>query len=194
MQNVNLDRLRENWSRLRSLPTKMCFEGDYGYIKRSANSLPYRGTEKTPTNPSRKAALRVNNPLPCPVVCNVCGEHAVRIGTHGEVYGREYSDWPYVYLCECCGSYVGLHPFTHIPLGTLADKLTRSARKSCKEPFECLHKSGLMTRDQAYQWLAKRMGIHIGECHFGWFTKEQCQKAKILCSERLSQKHKGVFA
>ncbi|MBO0505296.1 hypothetical protein FED29_017875 [Aeromonas veronii] len=188
MNTKKFEQLAENWTRLRNLPSPMDFEGDYQYVKRSANDAPYRGAEKTPDNPSRKAVLRVSNPLPVPSSCNICGELAVRIGTHGEVYGREYSDWPYVYLCECCGSYVGLHPFTAIPLGTLADRKTREARKSCKEPFERLHRTGVMSREQAYAWLAKAMGIPTGECHFGWFTAEQCTAAKALCLGRLSHK------
>ncbi|EDR6629479.1 hypothetical protein XS22_001878 [Salmonella enterica subsp. enterica] len=135
---------------------------------------------KTPSNPSRKATKRVSNPLPVPTECIFCSG-AVRIGTHEEVYGRDYSEWPYVYICESCRAYVGLHPFTSIPLGTLADQKTREARKTCKLPFEQIWKSGQMTRSQAYQWLAEKMGIPVTECHFGWFDVEQCKSAKEIC-------------
>lgn len=137
---------------------------------------------KTPSNPSRKATARVKNPLPGPTQCHHCSDR-VRIGTHEEVYGRDYSDWPYVYLCEGCGAYVGLHPFTAIPLGTLADKRTRDARKSCKLPFERIWRSGEMSRTEAYKWLADKMGIPAEECHFGWFSVEQCQAAMTHCNE-----------
>lgn len=112
---------------------------------------------KTPTNPSRTATARVKNPLPAPTECHFCSGR-VQIATHQEVYGRDYSDWPYVYLCQGCGAYVGLHPFTAIPLGTLADKATRQARKECKNPFECIWQSRLMSRSQAYGWLAEKWG------------------------------------
>ncbi|MDR9889879.1 zinc-finger-containing protein [Pseudenterobacter timonensis] len=141
---------------------------------------------KTPSNPSRKATARVKNPLPAPTQCHHCSG-LVRIGTHEEVYGRDYSDWPYVYLCEGCGAYVGLHPFTAIPLGTLADKRTREARKSCKLPFERIWRSGRMSRTEAYKWLADKMGIPTDECHFGWFSAEQCQTAMTHCNEWLSR-------
>ncbi len=141
---------------------------------------------KTPSNPSRKATARVKNPLPAPTQCHHCSDR-VRIGTHEEVYGRDYSDWPYVYLCEGCGAYVGLHPFTAIPLGTLADKRTRDARKSCKLPFERIWRSGSMSRSEAYKWLADKMGIPAEECHFGWFSAEQCQTAMAHCNEWLSR-------
>ena len=137
---------------------------------------------KTPSNPSRKATARVKNPLPTPTSCPFC-DGLVRIGTHEEVYGRDYSDWPYVYICESCRAYVGLHPFTAIPLGTLADQKTRDARKKCKPSFELLWRSGKMTRTQAYEWLAGKLGIPVGECHFGWFTPEQCEKAEKICNQ-----------
>ncbi|WP_074139080.1 zinc-finger-containing protein [Enterobacter kobei] len=137
---------------------------------------------KTPANPSRKATARVKNPLPVPCSCRFCSGH-VRVGTHEEVYGRDYGDWPYVYLCESCRAYVGMHPFTSIPLGTLADQRTRDARKKCKPAFERLWKSGRMTRSEAYEWLAGKLGIPVGECHFGWFTPEQCEEAERICNQ-----------
>ena len=141
---------------------------------------------KTPFNPSKKATARVKDPLAAPSHCHLCSGE-VRIATHQEVYGRDFSKWPYLYLCEACGAYVGLHPFTAIPLGTLADKNTRDARKKCKVPFESIWKSGLMTRTQAYYWLASAMGIPARECHFGWFSAEQCHAAYHHCMSLLNK-------
>ena len=138
---------------------------------------------KTPWNPSRKATARVKNPLPTPIQCNICGEMDIAIVNNKDIYGREYGDWPWVYLCRCCGSTVGMHPFTNIPLGTLANKETRGARKLCKAPFELLHKNGLMTRDHAYTQLANKLGIKKEECHFGWFDAAICLKAKNAAEE-----------
>ncbi len=149
---------------------------------------------KTPSNPSRTATARVKNPLPVPTVCRFCSE-SVRIAKHADIYGgREFGDWPYVYLCDACGAYVGLHPFTAIPLGTLADEPTRNARKACKPYFELLFNGKAtapgvtvprrfrrMERGNAYKWLADQMQIPVGECHFGWFDIAQCHKAKEAC-------------
>ncbi len=56
-------------------------------------------------------------------------------------------DWPWVYICEGCGSYVGMHPFTDIPLGTLADAATREARKECKAPIQrCARKLPVLSQ------------------------------------------------
>lgn len=141
---------------------------------------------KTPSNPSRRATARVKNPLPIPTVCNICGEEAVRESSHMEIYGRVYSDWPYNYLCECCGAYVGMHPFTNIPLGTLADTELRDLRKHSKYYFNKIwEEECLLSRSDAYVELAKLMGIPAEQCHFGWFDKDQCRLAMEVCQDYL---------
>jgi hypothetical protein len=76
-----------------------------------------------------------------------------------------------------------MHPQTEIPLGTLADEATREARKHCKEPFEALYQTGKMTRDQAYQALADKLGIPKEECHFAWFDAQRCEQAAQAARE-----------
>lgn len=133
--------------------------------------------DKTQWNPSRRATARVKNPLPAPTVCPHCAGE-VKIASHDEIYGKAYGEWPWAYLCTSCRAYVGMHPFTNIPLGTLADAPLRKARKECKQPFEMLWQSKKMTRDEAYAGLAKHMGVATEECHFGWFSVEQCLIAR----------------
>lgn len=137
---------------------------------------------KTPMNPSRKALKRVRNPLPAPTTCPHCSAD-VRIATHQEIYGRDYGEWPWVYLCTGCSAYVGMHPFTNIPLGTLATEEIRNARKRCKIPFERLYKSGGMSRTEAYAALAVALNIPAAECHFGWFDIEMCKRAERAAIE-----------
>lgn len=138
---------------------------------------------KTPWNPSRKAAARVLNPLPAPTVCDKCGGEVI-VSHHKEVYGRVYSDWPWMYRCPACDSSVGMHPFTSIPLGTLANRELRDLRKSCKYPFERIWQSGEMTRSEAYEALAKHLGISVESCHFGWFDQHQCRAARDWAIDR----------
>lgn len=134
----------------------------------------------TPSNPSEESKRRVRDPLPAPVCCNCCGG-VVRVATHKEIYGKDYGKYPWAYLCVGCGAYVGLHPFTDIPLGTLADAETRQARNNCKKPFEKIWQSGMMSRTEAYRWLADKMGKTTAECHFGLFNKRECQAAYEIC-------------
>ncbi len=139
----------------------------------------------TPWNPSRRATARVKNPLPVPTICPHCGA-ACAIVSNAEVYaGREYGEWPWCILCSGCRAYVGLHPFTGIPLGTLATEPMREARKRAKAVFNPLWESGGMTRTEAYTRLAKAMGIaNVDECHIGWFNVDQCNRVFNLVKAR----------
>lgn len=137
-----------------------------------------RRSDVTPQNPSRRATKRVTNPLPAPTICPFCGGTDIQIAHHDQVYGRAYNDWPWLYLCGCCRAYVGMHPFTNIPLGTLADEALRKARRNCKQPFNALWESGRMTRDETYAALAAHLGMPLAACHFGWFNIEQCSLAR----------------
>jgi len=141
------------------------------------NKHPVPDHGKTPWNPSKTATARVLNPLPAPTVHDVCGG-PVEVAHHLDVYRKEYSDWPWLYRCQACDAQVGMHPFTAIPLGTLANKALRATRMSCKQPFELLHKSGVMSRDEAYAALAAHLGIAVEACHFGWFEADACVKAR----------------
>lgn len=134
----------------------------------------------TPDNPNPKAIARVKGNYITPPICP-CGGKVV-IKTHREFYGRSYSDWPYLYVCEC-GNHVGIHPETNIPLGTLADDITRDARMICKKPFlKVCEKIG---KSIAYKELANYMGISTDDCHFGLFTVNQCLQAKRWSMDKL---------
>ena len=148
-------------------------------------------TEVTPWNPSRRATARVTNPLPVPEVCPHCGENC-KIVSNAEIYGQEYGEWPWVVLCTGCSSYVGLHPFTGIPLGTLATPEIREARKRAKTAFNALWQQGGMSRREAYSWLASELGIsNVNECHIGWFDVEQCNEVVKAINTNTSMKGKS---
>lgn len=130
----------------------------------------------TPWEPDPKAVARVVDPVPPIKVCQYCGEKVV-ITVNAEMYGRNYGEWPWIYLCRSCHSYVGMHPYTGIPLGILADRETREVRKKCKKKFMELYKFNGLTRSEAYEILARTMNIETKDCHFGMFTPEYCERA-----------------
>ena len=112
--------------------------------------LDPRANQREPIEPtyplpyvSRRAIRRVTAPMPAPEFCRYC-RSTVSIRSNAAVYGgREYGAWPYVYLCDSsdCGAYVGIHPHTDIPLGTLADRELRESRKINKGAFLRLSKA-----------------------------------------------------
>lgn len=143
---------------------------------------------KTPSNPSRRAITRVKDPLAIPTVCPCCGG-AVVIKHHHDIYnGRSYGDWPWVYGCTDCDARVGLHPFTNLPLGTLADEPLRKARELHKAPFELIWRDGHLSRGAAYRWLAEQLGLKRDRCHFGLFDLELCVRAGQACQAYLASK------
>lgn len=139
---------------------------------------------KTPWNPSRKAIARVTNPLPAPEECPYC-EGKVELVSNAEIYGRAYGEWPWAYRCstKVCGAYVGLHPFTAIPLGTLAHAELRKWRSAAKDAFNPKWDADEsdMTRSEAYAWLAKQLRIDLGDCHIGWFDVAMCERVIAAC-------------
>lgn len=141
---------------------------------------------------SRRALKRVRDRLAIPKFCNCCGG-PVRLISNMEIYnGTEYGDWPYAYRCENCEAYVGLHPKTDLPLGTLADHATREARKQ-KKLFISIIKSHFKGRsDAAYQWLSDSMGIEKRMCHWGIFTIEQCNQAATIIERFISETRRSM--
>jgi len=140
---------------------------------------------------SRRALKRVKNPIAAPTCCPFCGSDVSLVGNE-DIYGRRYGDWPFAYKCDSdgddkCNAYVGLHPDTDIPLGTLADKPLREARKTSKAAFLNLSRFEGWSRGESYRWLADAMGIEVGACHFGWFNTDQCEAAGTVCRERTAE-------
>lgn len=124
---------------------------------------------------SRRALAKVTDPLPIPTCCNLCNGK-VELKNNSAVYrGRSYGDWPFVYLCLNCGSYVGLHPNTDLPLGYLANEQTRKYRKSSKTAFINFSKTRRFSRSESYSWLASRMNKEIKYCHFAMFDVSDCK-------------------
>lgn len=136
----------------------------------------------TPFNPSRSAAARVRDVLPIPEECPHCGG-PVEICLNSAIYGgRTYGEYPWVLRCVGdCDAHVGFHPFTAIPLGTLATGPMRTARQAAKAEFNPTWQGGRMTRSQAYGRLAAAMRMPVSQCHIGWFTVEQCEQVIEIC-------------
>src|SRR5688572_15421813 len=110
-------------------------------------------------------------------VCPFCGSRVV-FCTNDVLYGELKGDWPYIYRCVSnrCDSYVGVHPNTDMPLGTLANLETRRYRRLAHVYFDSIWRTGKMRRRAAYEWLAKELGISSGQCHIALFDVEQCKR------------------
>jgi hypothetical protein len=119
------------------------------------------------------------------VVCPYCGKDAVLVDS-AEVYGRSYG---LIYLCRPCKAWVGVHKGTEKPLGRLANKELREAKKAAHAAFDPLWRAKIrrdgcsksQARKAGYSWLAKQLGIHFSECHIGMFDVDLCEKVIAVC-------------
>jgi hypothetical protein len=132
---------------------------------------------------SKAQVKKVLNPLPVPTICPNCGGAVERV-SNSVIYRKEYGTWPFAYRCvvDACDSYVGIHPKTDIPLGTLANKAVRAARKQAKSHLSPMWEVDGMDKNAVYAWLAREMGItDVNHCHIGWFDEKQCARVVEIC-------------
>lgn len=115
-----------------------------------------------------------------PGKCPHCGQDPVLKPDSRHLYSGRY----YGPVWECvCGAYCGCHRGTIFPLGTVADRPTRDARKQAHIVFDRLWRGNdrQMNRRQAYNWLRLKMGLSHSKCHIAMFSIEQAMKAIELC-------------
>lgn len=55
------------------------------------------------------------------------------------------------------------------------------ARDAAHQAFDQIWKSGLMTRPQAYAWLAMKLDLPTEYCHMSQFDIRTCREVKALC-------------
>lgn len=108
------------------------------------------------------------------VVCPKCKTIAELVDDV-EVYGKSYGKK--IYRCPIhLNMRVGSHSDGR-PYGSLADYSTSSFRHKLHLVFDPIWQSGIMTRNEAYEWLAGEMGLTRETCHFGMFDENQCNRA-----------------
>lgn len=122
-----------------------------------------------------------------PTICRYCGSPVVYT-SNAEIYGKEYGTGK-CYLCRNCRAFVGVHPGTDTPLGTLANEELREWRKEAHFWFDRIWKkpTRITTRYNAYGYLAKKMGLPREETHIGMFEIEQCKKVIEFSKERMQR-------
>lgn len=115
------------------------------------------------------------------IKCTYCGRRAALVnGTVVYPHRPDLAEKRF-YHCAACSSWVGCHPGTTKPLGTLANAETRQARLVAHAHFDPIWKEGRMRRKQAYAWLAKELGIPVHECHISWFATKRCEQVVDIC-------------
>ncbi len=100
-----------------------------------------------------------------------------------------------MYVCSRypeCDAYVRVHEGTNIPVGTLANRNLRSLRRTAHQYFDKLYKTGIMSKDEAYSWLAYLIDSPISQAHIGYLGEYYCReviKQSKLVLERNMKKN-----
>lgn len=96
------------------------------------------------------------------------------------------------YVCArypICNSYVMAHPDTQAPMGSLAGPELRKLRREAHVEFNRLYESGLMTKRDAYQWLAQTVQAPMAHAHIAHLGDYYCRvvirKSRELMSNRM---------
>jgi hypothetical protein len=119
------------------------------------------------------------------MICQYCNKEAIWV-ENKEVYGHNYGKSYMIWLCKGCDAYVGCHNNTQKPLGMLANKELRLARKTAKDLFikqkiGDWHAVKNNVKNEAYKWLAEQLGLEKKYTHFGMFDLKTCNKVIELC-------------
>lgn len=109
------------------------------------------------------------------MICPYCSGEA-RLTDGSEIYPHRRDLWAKsFYRCQPCNAYVGCHPGTTTPLGTVANAETRRWRNRAHEVFDPLWRSKTVSRSEAYAWLREKLNLSVDECHIAMFTPDQCR-------------------
>lgn len=76
---------------------------------------------------------------------------------------------------------------TTIPVGSLANHELRTLRRTAHQYFDQLYLSGMMSKQDAYQWLADLLSAPLSKAHIGYLGEYYC-KVVIEESRKMLQK------
>lgn len=124
------------------------------------------------------------------VICPYCNTQAELL-TGEELYPfHPHLAQKHFYNCTPCDSRVGCHPPMDskyggigdgtVPMGTMANAELRRARQAAHDALDPMFRSNVMSRQSAYVWLAREMGLRFHDTHIAMFTLEQCARAVTL--------------
>lgn len=138
--------------------------------------------------------MRKKRNNPAAMRCPYCGSHVIFRSADG-IY-RENANGTMLYVCKrypMCDAYVRTHPGTNRPVGTLANRELRSLRREAHRYFDRLYLSGMMSKEQAYEWLARLIQAPMSQAHIGYLGEYYCRQV-IDASRTMLASYKGCEA
>jgi len=109
--------------------------------------------------------------------CPYCGSPVVLRSADG-IYRENHNDTK-LYVCSkypVCDAYVRIQAGTkNIPLGSLANGELRALRIEAHRYFDRIHQTGLMSKQDAYAWLATIVAAPMSYAHIGQLSEYYCR-------------------
>ena len=123
--------------------------------------------------------------------CPYCGSTTVLRSADG-IY-HDNSKHVMLYVCKNyprCDCYVRVKPGTNLPLGIPANRQLRQLRTRTHMVFDQLYKTGIMSKRDAYRWLADFMCCPLSEAHIGLMGEYYCHQVIQESQKILDACHK----
>lgn len=130
--------------------------------------------------------MKKNKTIRCPY----CGGTAI-LRDASFVYG-DHSKGGQVYVCShypACNSYVGVHAGTRLPKGTLANRELRQKRIQAHRIFDEIWRQGILTKPEAYHWIADKFCLNDRQAHIGQFSNYMCDQLILEAKRVLENNH-----
>ena len=123
--------------------------------------------------------------------CPYCGGKAI-LRDSVFVYGNKARVDEKLYVCQHfpnCNAYVGVHTGTLNPKGTLANATLRQKRINAHHYFDLIWKNKIMSRKNAYKWMADKFGMNLSQSHVASFGDYHCEELITASLEVLKNNH-----
>lgn len=122
--------------------------------------------------------------------CPNCGGTMILRSADG-IY-RDNSSRAMLYVCKNypqCDTYVRTCPGTAIPMGMPANGELRALRIEAHRSFDQLYLRGIMSKQDAYLWLADLLQLPLSQAHISFLGEYYCRKVmeesgKLLARSR----------
>jgi hypothetical protein len=88
------------------------------------------------------------------------------------------------WVCWSCDAWVGCKKNSDEPYGQLADEALRVARIAAHRAFDPVWQNELLTKHQAYEWLAQALALPREKCQIGLLSLDDCVRVSQAVWER----------
>ena len=94
-------------------------------------------------------------------------------------------------VAACLLALVGCKKDSDEPCGELADEALRAARIAAHRAFDPIWEQGLMTKREAYDWLAQALTMSREDCKIGLMKLEDCSRVGQVVWVRFGELAQG---